>query len=716
MKKLWLKVSKFFATLRGSKYSDKYLNDTNIRSAIYMSIIIIGIEIWMIIRRFVKTLPEQWATNKTFYANKAQDVFMLNISFVLLILFGVTMIVYAIYYIRKKHTVQTLLSVLIPAGILVASLGVLPIELSINPNLDTIPLVLLILFYSSLAVFGASAIVAVIYSHRGGTREWVNSAFPITLFSLVCLIFGMRVSYLDYVGGKEVICFLMMTTYVGCLLIWKPYVSLSVLGAAFLAFHGLLKTFTGAKEFPSGDEVNYITFFISLIMIWVSIYDQRMRVAKKEEELEILATRDQMTDLLTFGQFINLTKEKIAKDEIKDGEYIYLFLDIVGFKIINDQRGFEDGNVFLKEVGDNLTKSFPNGLITRQSDDHFVIFAKKDNIQERLDKISEQIKQLDSDIKPGIRVGLYTFHSPEESVPVSVEKARYACATLKNKYDQNIAEYDSEMHNKYRIAQYVVHHIDEAVEKGYIQAYFQPVVWSKDETVCSLEALARWDDEKYGFLSPKEFITSLENAQIIYKLDLAMLDLACRYIKHNHLNNLPVLPVSINFSRRDFALPNIVETIETIVNRHKVAHELIYIEITESALLSESDDLKNALRRLKEKGFSIWLDDFGSGYSSLTTLKDYDFDVLKLDMRFISALTNTEKSRLLLKSVILMAESLKISTLCEGVEREPQAEFLRSINCERLQGFLYGKPMSAKQLEEKIIKKELKISRKIKRN
>ena len=138
-------------------------------------------------------------------------------------------------------------------------------------------------------------------------------------------------------------------------------------------------------------------------------------------------------------------------------------------------------------------------------------------------------------------------------------------------------------------------------------------------------------------------------------------------------------------------------------------------DLAESALLEKGDVLKKAIKRLHEKGFSLWLDDFGSGYSSLNSLKDYEFDVLKLDMRFLSSLTNNDKSKALIKSVIAMAKDIGMETVCEGVERKDQAEFLRSTNATRLQGYYYSKPIPYKDMEEKIINHEVNLSKDIKK-
>ena len=269
------------------------------------------------------------------------------------------------------------------------------------------------------------------------------------------------------------------------------------------------------------------------------------------------------------------------------------------------------------------------------------------------------------------------------------------------------------MHQNFLMTQYIVTHIDEAVKNGYIKPYYQPVVWSKGRTLCGVEALARWIDPKYGFLSPGKFIPALENAQQVYKLDKEVLRLVCKDIRHNLDNGLPVLPVSINFSRADFGVIDIVEVVEEAVQEFDVPHELLHIEITESALSNEIDTLKTTITRLHDKGFATWLDDFGSGYSSFNVLKDYEFDVLKLDMAFLSGFNGNEKAKALIRSVIAMANQIGMKTLCEGVETSEQAAFLEEACCGRLQGYLYGKPLSYDELFDKIKQGEYNISKEL---
>ena len=178
-------------------------------------------------------------------------------------------------------------------------------------------------------------------------------------------------------------------------------------------------------------------------------------------------------------------------------------------------------------------------------------------------------------------------------------------------------------------------------------------------------------------------------------------------------NGLPVLPVSINFSRADFGLVDIVEVVSSTTKEFGIPPELIHVEITERALTNETDTLKDTINRLHKMGFTTWLDDFGSGYSSFNVLKDFEFDVLKLDMAFLIGFNGNEKAKALIKSVISLADQIGMKTLCEGVETQEQAEFLEDASCGRLQGYLYGKPLSYQELYDKIKAGEFKIDKDI---
>jgi EAL domain-containing protein (putative c-di-GMP-specific phosphodiesterase class I) len=257
---------------------------------------------------------------------------------------------------------------------------------------------------------------------------------------------------------------------------------------------------------------------------------------------------------------------------------------------------------------------------------------------------------------------------------------------------------------------YILDNFQNAMDYHYIQPYYQPVIRTSSRQLCSFEVLARWMDPEIGMIYPDEFIPVLEEYRLIHKLDRSIFESVCRDIRTNLDAGKPVVPVSLNFSRLDFELMDAVQELEDLVAKYSIPKELIHVEVTESALTDDFIKLNEAMNRIKEMGYALWLDDFGSGYSSLNVLKDYQFDVVKIDMRFLSNLDNSEKAKTLIDCIIQMANRIDMLTLTEGVETETQAEFLNRVGCNRLQGYLFGKPMPKEELDRRIEENELKVS------
>ena len=246
--------------------------------------------------------------------------------------------------------------------------------------------------------------------------------------------------------------------------------------------------------------------------------------------------------------------------------------------------------------------------------------------------------------------------------------------------------------------QYIIENFDSALEKGYIKAYYQPVIRTLTEQICSVEALARWQDPVMGLLSPYLFISVLEKNRLIHRLDMMILENICYTYNEMREKGLPLHPFSINLSRLDFNEMDMLKAISDILEKYNVPATAIHIEITESVMLDNTAYFRRIFDSFHEAGFAIFMDDFGSGYSSLNVLKDYSFDVLKIDMRFLSDIGI--RSKKILSSVVNMAKAIGIHTLAEGVETKEQITFLRTIGCEMLQGYYYSKPMSSEMYIE----------------
>lgn len=369
-----------------------------------------------------------------------------------------------------------------------------------------------------------------------------------------------------------------------------------------------------------------------------------------------------------------------------------IFFDIVGMKLYNSANGFNRGNEFLINFAACLKKHFGDNLICRFSNDHFAVIADVTNIEVKLNKIRKCVKNSVSKISMDLFVGICKIDEYDAFLDAS-ENAKLACNIQKKKGDNFIRYYDEELHKDLILQNYVVNHIDEAIANGYIKVYYQPVVRTITETFCGMEALARWIDPQNGFLNPGVFIGALEESRQIHKLDSYVIEQVCKELREELDQGRPIVPVSFNLSRLDFVGCDIFEVVEQALKKYRIKRDYIRVEITESIMASDSY-IQFEIERFRLVGYEVWMDDFGSGYSSLNTLKDYKFDELKIDMAFLSNFN--EVSRVIISSTVRMAKSLGLKTLAEGVETREQLEFLKSIGCEKVQGYYYGKPQPLK--------------------
>lgn len=251
---------------------------------------------------------------------------------------------------------------------------------------------------------------------------------------------------------------------------------------------------------------------------------------------------------------------------------------------------------------------------------------------------------------------------------------------------------------------YILDHFDEAVREGYIQAYYQPIIRTLTGEICSMETLARWEDHIHGTIYPEQFIDVLEKNGRICELDMYMMEKVCLNYRNFLEKGLSPVMYSVNLSRLDFNDKNLFDRILSIFKTYDVPHSAVHLEVTESVLLQNTEIFFELFRKFHEAGFEIWMDDFGSGYASLNVLKDYNFDLIKIDMEFLSDMS--ERSKKIISSIINMAKILGMHTLVEGVESEEQVEFLKDIGCEMLQGYYFSKPMKEQEVMQMVEESE----------
>lgn len=410
---------------------------------------------------------------------------------------------------------------------------------------------------------------------------------------------------------------------------------------------------------------------------------------------------DLLTGLPGFTYFLDLAEKK--RDEIVEsgGSPVMLFMDLSGMKFYNQNNGFAEGDRLLKDFSEMLVPEFGRESVSRIAKDHFLVVTYEDGLDGRLHKLFEDWEAKEGKGCPAIRVGVYPDRMEKVDAGTACDRAKIARDAIRESYVSSIQYFDAALLERAEKKHFAVTHFEEALKNKWIKVYYQPIVRATNGRVCDEEALSRWDDPVRGLLPPDDFIPFLEESKLIYKLDLYVLDEVL--IKNQRLKDagLYLVPQSINLSRADFDSCDMVEEIRKRMDDAGLPHDMLSIEITESTIGSDFDYIKTQIDRFRKLGFPVWMDDFGSGYSSLDMLADLEVDLIKLDMRFMKGFGSSEQIRIVLTELVRMAISLGVDTVCEGVEHKEQVEFLRDIGCAKMQGFYYTQPIPVEAILER---------------
>ncbi len=399
---------------------------------------------------------------------------------------------------------------------------------------------------------------------------------------------------------------------------------------------------------------------------------------------------DSLTGLANMNYFLLRGDEKVKQILSESSIPTIIYFDLSNMKKYNYSYGFQAGNDLLKNVANVLKEYFSDQMVCRFSDDHFVVLGNLPDYQARVSAVHQMILNLGQGLTVEIKAGIYQISKTEADLTLAVDCARLACRSIKNSMDRYYQIYNPILKATSDLFEYVSVNIDKAIKNEEIIVYYQPVIRTSSNKVCGFEALSRWNDTVYGLLSPGVFIAALEETHQIHKLDSYIIKKICQDLRANLDHGCNVVPVSFNLSKLDFISCDIFSIVEEQVEANQIPRKLINIEITESIMISDKF-IRDVIEKFHKTGYSVWMDDFGSGYSSLNVLKDYNFDELKIDMDFISSFT--DKSKQIIQSTVEMANKIGIETLAEGVETNEQYTFLKEIGCEKVQGFLFGKPL-----------------------
>ena len=414
--------------------------------------------------------------------------------------------------------------------------------------------------------------------------------------------------------------------------------------------------------------------------------------AFQEVSINDVTRYDYLTGLPNLSYFFELAEvgRKIILNQ--GGKPALLYIDLNGMKHFNHKYGFAEGDKMLKSFAKLLSITFQSVHCCHAGADRFAAVADENNLEDTLNHLFEKWKTLGEGKYLPLSVGIYPYRIGDVPIGMAYDRAKIACDAVKGIYSSSFSYFNEKLNERFENRQFILDNFELALSEHWIQVYYQPIMRAASGKVCDEEALARWIDPDKGFLSPAEFIPYLEDAGLIYKLDLYMLDRILEHIRIKEKEGFYIVPHSVNLSRSDFDACDMVEEIRRRVDEAGVSRDRISIEITESIIGSDFEFMKAQIERFQALGFPVWMDDFGSGYSSLDVLHSIKFDLIKFDMGFMQRLDENEDGRIILTELMKMALALGIDTICEGVETEDQVRFLQEIGCSRLQGYFFSKP------------------------
>ena len=385
--------------------------------------------------------------------------------------------------------------------------------------------------------------------------------------------------------------------------------------------------------------------------------------------------------------------EEVAKLRLAKKQPVCMTLNIAGMSVYNNLYGLKKGDLLLRELSEVLVSEIKVGHVYHNKDDRFLILTVAEGIDEKIKKIHEKFVNLAQNEAVDLQFGLYQILDDDRNIMTIAHRANQAMKEIGHDRRVYVKKYDPAVEEEDLEESYFLNNFSRAMDEGWLTAYFQPICSAKDGKTASYEALARWQDPEKGLVSPAAFIPVIEKNHLTYYLDMYILCEVVAKLQQWKKRGVDLKPVSVNLAHEDFEMPNLVEKINDLVIGAGLSRSLIKIEITERDLSNNTSRLKEQIDQLHSYGFEVWMDDFGSGYSSLNALNDYNFDLVKIDMAFVRHLDDGPLNRLLIPEIAKVAHLLGMKVLAEGVETEEQRDFLQEAGCDLLQGFLFSKPV-----------------------
>jgi diguanylate cyclase (GGDEF)-like protein len=439
----------------------------------------------------------------------------------------------------------------------------------------------------------------------------------------------------------------------------------------------------------------------------LSVYLLKLRVSEQvSQQLEQIASYDSLTRLPTLKKLKQNMAEILREHPQR---YAVIYWDILNFKFINEMYGVHAGDRVLCDLSEFLKHNLntENCLLARKSSDKFIGFCpagEKEALRDWIRRLNVEFhrQQNEKNHLMNLRVvsGIYIMEKGDMDISLSLDRANIARKAAKTEVSEACKFYDEKMEEAIRRELEILNIMEDALENQEFVVYYQPKMGLNEEDTTGAEALVRWRRPDGRLISPGEFVPLFERNGFIVQVDFFVYDEVCRTLHRWLDEGRKVVPVSVNVSRVHLNDDNFVDKLKELVDSYHIPRELLELELTESLFLDNTKTTLATMQRLRELGFHVSIDDFGSGYSSLSLLKDMATDVIKLDKEFFANGEMQKEEKIVVSNIINMAKQLNMKVLSEGIETKDQMDFLKEINCDMVQGYYYAKPMPLQEFEQ----------------
>ncbi len=453
---------------------------------------------------------------------------------------------------------------------------------------------------------------------------------------------------------------------------------------------------------------------------------------KAEERILRMAYYDSLTNLPNRSLFQDRLNQSLAHAERYEVILSVLFLDLDNFKRINDTLEHRVGDLLLKGVAERLTnfvraadtvaRKGKNSLlntVARLGGDEFIVLLTEINSLQDAAKVSQRILNTISqpfyldghEVFVTASIGIATYPSDGEAMDSLLKNADTAMYHAKDQGKNNFQFYKQSMNATAVKRLTMENSLRKALEREEFLLYYQPQMDIRTGQVVGMEALIRWNHPDKVLIYPSEFIPLAEETGLILPIGEWVLKTACEQNSIWHRSgSLPArIAVSINLSGQQFRQESMIKIVEKVLNDYELKPEYLELEITESIIMSNAETTITMLNKLKNMGIKLSIDDFGTGYSSFSYLKRFPLDIIKIDRSFIRDITKNHEDAVIVKAIIAMAHTLKLSVVAEGVETEQQLAILRELGCDVMQGYLLSPPVPAEEASKFLIKERLRF-------